>query len=77
MLLSVLIGSIAGNWRRDPRNLMGIFIAACSIMVLVTRKPVTHASPLGRAHIEPVNPGEIGCDRPEHPSGCERARYVT
>ena len=77
MLLSVLIGSIAGNWRRDPRNLMGIFIAACSIMVLVTRNPRIHASPLGRAHTEPVNPGEVGCDRPERASASERAGFVT
>ena len=32
---------------------------------------------LGRAHTEPVNPGEVGCDRPEVPAGTERAGYVT
>jgi len=42
----------------------------------VTGQPV-HASPLGRAHIEPVNPGEIGCDRPERASASERAGFVT
>ena len=43
----------------------------------VTKHPMTHASPLGRAHTEPVNPGEVGCDRPERPSGSERAGFVT
>ena len=43
----------------------------------VPRHPMTHAPPLGRAHTEPVNPGEVGCDRPERPSGRERAGFVT
>jgi len=43
----------------------------------VLRHPMTHAPPLGRAHTEPVNPGEVGCDRPELPAGSERAGYVT
>ena len=37
----------------------------------VPRHQVTHAPPLGRAHIAPVNPGAIGCDRPER---AQRAR---
>ncbi len=37
-------------------GLMETFLAACSIMVLVPRNPVTHASPLGRAHIAPGQP---------------------
>ena len=41
------------------------------------QKQARHASPLGRAHTEPVNPGEVGCDRPERPSGSERAGFVT
>ena len=36
-----------------------------------------HASPLGRAHTEPVNPGEVGCDRPEGTLVPERAGFVT
>ena len=36
-----------------------------------------HAPPLGRAHIASVNPEAIGCDRPEPPTGGERAGFVT
>ena len=41
------------------------------------REQARHAPPLGRAHTEPVNPGEVGCDRPERASASERAGYVT
>ena len=72
-----LIGTCAETRVAGLGNYMEIFLAACSIMVPVPRNPVTHASPLGRAHTEPVNPGEVGCDRPERPSGSERAGFVT
>ena len=42
----------------------------------VPRHPMTHAPPLDRAHI-PRGTSGIGCDRPERPSGSERAGFVT
>ena len=56
---------------------MGILIAHHCILGLVPKHPDEHASPLGRAHIAPVNPGEVGCDRPERASASERAGFVT
>jgi hypothetical protein len=56
---------------------MEILMMTVDYTGLVSWHHTEHASPLGRAHIAPVNPGAIGCDRPERASASERAGFVT